>query len=272
MGLFKSREIERTDNAPTPVFYPIEVKMLCLAPYQRNVSMNRVKYYADHYDPCIFGVILVNHRDGRYYILDGMHRVEVAKMLKIPSVLCQVLEGLTYEEECKKFLKLNSERKELNANQSFKARVESGETFANNIVEILDRYGFAFNPNCGIREDNIVGAIRTVERIARRNGLGALDHVLDVIRNAWYGSAASFDVSIMRGLNTFLLEYPEVDMTRLIKTLEKVPPENIKMKAIYNINVDNLAGLNGGNGKKEHIAKTIRDLYNKSVPRQERLV
>lgn len=266
------RGVGTNKKSQEPVFYPIEVSKLKLAPYQRNIQMNRVKRYADNYDPCIFGVILVNHRDNDYYIIDGQHRVEVAKMRHIESVLCQVLEGLSYEEECEKFLKLNSERKELNANQSFKARVERGDKNALKLVEILNKYGFTYNPDRGVRGDNMIGAIKTLEEIVKQNGYNMVERILSVCRNAWYGAASCFDVNILRGLNTFFAEYPQVNISYLIEILEKIAPENIKRKAIYNIDIDTVIGLEGGHGKKEHIARTIRDIYNDFVPRRERLV
>lgn len=93
-----------------PVFYPVDINELYFADYQRGVNYRKVKRYYENYDADIYGIIIVSHRDGKYYVIDGQHRVEVAKRLGLKSIMCQILEGLTYEDEADKFYKLNTTR------------------------------------------------------------------------------------------------------------------------------------------------------------------
>ena len=49
------------------------------------------------------------------------------KKVGYKEVICQVLTGLTYEEECRRFNILNTGRTQLTANQVFHCRVEEKE-------------------------------------------------------------------------------------------------------------------------------------------------
>ena len=240
--------------------------------YQRICNAARVRKITRNLDWDLFGVIIVSYRDGVYYIVDGQHRVEAVRGL-VDKVTCLVWNDLTYEEECEKFLKLNSERHSCNANQKFHARVQFGEEFANSTVDAMKKYNFTYNPDCGTAKDNVIGSVPSIERIASSYGIDALDNVLDVLRSSWYGGSDSLESSLIKGLNTFLIEYQsKVDKATLCRALERYSPKNIKLKAIYNINAENLSGVTGGGGTKEHIAKTIRDVYNNESPKNMRLV
>ena len=99
-------------------------------------------------------------------------------------MLCQVLSGLTYEQEAEKFVKLNSDRQGLSANQKFAGRVESGELFAKSIVKKMADYGFSYNKDSGTKSDDVIGCISCVERITKNNGLTHLERVLMILRSA----------------------------------------------------------------------------------------
>lgn len=244
-------------NETTPMFYPIRTEKLKLADYQRDINYAKVKSYVRNYDPDIFGVVLVSHRDDNYYVIDGQHRVETAKALKIPSVLCQVVEGLTYEEEAEKFYKMNTSRVPLNSNHKFHALVENKNKMAIDIINILNKYGLTYSKNGASKADNCVVAVAALQTIYRRFGAKRLDEVMNIIKIIWNGERNSLQRAIIKGINTFMENYT-YEKKILIKVLEQyTAPQLLALARSSNYK------LYKGSSTDMcfYVAKTIRDIY-----------
>ena len=256
MSLFTKKQNLENGKALTPVFYPLKVEELRLAPYQREIRQSRVKSYVDKYNPNIFGIILVSHRNDEYYIVDGQHRVEVAKLLGIKTVWCQVLEGLTYEQESEHFYQINDSKSRLNANHKFHSKVEAKDVEAIEIVQALEKYRFIYSKEGNEHGDNIINAVGTLQQIYRNSGKDGLCLILEILRKAWNGDQNSLKAEIIKGLYTFVSNYI-YDKNFLIKVLESDTPKGISDRArAYTNNI-----RRPSDGACFHIAKTIRDLY-----------
>lgn len=256
--IFSKNKAKEEENVRTvtPMFYPLPVDQLFLAPYQRGVRQSKVKLYADRYNPNIFGIILVSHRDGKYWIVDGQHRVEVAKLKGIKHVWCQVLEGLTYEQEAQHFYEINDSKSRLNANHKFHSKVEARDEQALNIVKALMRFGFGYSKEGNSHENGIINAVGTLQIIYNRLGYDNLCKLLEVIKKAWNGDYRSLSAEMLKGINTFMTNYT-YDEKFLIKVLESDTPNGISDRArSYTRNVKSPK-----DGTCFHIAKTIRDMY-----------
>ncbi len=261
MKLFNSKEKSGSTSMRTempPTFYPIDVSELKLAPYQRGIRRHKAKAYADNYDPDIFGIILVSHRGGKYYIIDGQHRVEACKIRGIKTVWCQVLEGLNYQQEAEKFYKTNTCRTPLNANHKFNALVEREDENALNVVRALQEFGFYYSKEGNESAENCVCAVSSLQKIYKNNGYTGLCEVLEIIRKAWNGEKTSTRAEILKGLNTFINNYT-FSKAMLIKVLEKDTPMGIIDRAKSATN--NIQHPSRSDGTCFHIAKTIRDMY-----------
>ena len=257
MGLFAKKE----ERLTPPDYKTLQVSELKLAPYQRGVYASKIRKYAQNFDYDVFGVPLVSQRDGSYWIVDGQNRVEALKLKGIKTVLCQVLHGLSYEEEAMKFVKLNTDRTVLSANQKFHARVESGEEKAFKIAEIIHKNDLTYGRNSNKRNDNQIGAISCIERIMGSHGEKHLDRVLRTIKKSWCGTADSLNRDILVGVSTFFEENKRVNETILISALERTTPQSIKLSATVFAATNNTLIKSGTYGKEPHIAKVIRDVY-----------
>ena len=257
MKIFTKRE----DKLTPPDYKTLEVSELKLAPYQRGVYPAKIKKYAQNFDYDVFGVPLVSLRDGEYWIVDGQNRVEALKLKGIKTVLCQVLHGLTYEEEALKFVKLNTDRTVLSSNQKFHARVESGEQTAKRIAFIIHKNNLLYARNTSKRNDNQIGAISCVERIMGCMGEKHLDRVLRVIKKSWCGDADSLSKDILTGMSTFFEENKRVNETILISALERTTPQAIRLSATVFAATNSMVVKTGSGSKEPHIAKIVRDVY-----------
>lgn len=253
--------LKKTKRLETPFYAKIKISNLKTGSYQRELNMSRVKKYSNDFDWDIFGVPLVSMRGGEYYVVDGMHRIELLKLMGIDEVMCQVITGLTYEMEAGKFVKLNSERGGLSTNQKFHGRVEGKEPTAMNIVRILNEYGFTYSNKQTVSKDNVIAAIGSIEEIYKRYGSNHLCRTLSILRNTWYGAAGSLKRDIVRGISTFLAETKNVKDDILCSALEHIDPENIILRALVCAGtMGNSGGIN--NHRCNHVAKAVRDIYN----------
>lgn len=252
-----------------PVYKKLKVSELCVDEYQRgDLSMKKVREYAQNFDWDIFETPLVSFRDGKYWIVDGQHRVETLKLLGIDTVFCKVLTGLSYEEEATKFNKLNTARRILNANDKFHSRVESKEKDAITIREVLNHNNLTY-ANCkACNGFDKVSAITVVENIYRDGGAKHLERVLNILKEAWYGEPSAFGGDIMQGLSTYLRHSRGIKDGILISCFERKMPKDVIRAARFYAGENDIC-TSSGSSKKPHVAKVMRDLYNAEKKRLE---
>ena len=267
MKLFnKSTEIKRL---PELELKRIPIDNLKFPAYQRELKMSKVNKIANNFMPDIVGIGLVSFRGGEFNCLDSQHRVMAMKKLGFKEILCQVLTGLTYEEECIRFNILNTGRTQLTANQVFHCRVEGKDPQALAIVEIFKKYRFDYNKNNSTKDDNIIGAVSKFDKMYKTYGATMVERVLRVLRNSWYGDKNSLSSAIITGLSTFLAETPEVDELVLTKALEKVVPTMLIVSANSYVKCDMLRP-GRADSACYHIAKMIGQLYDDEISKPKR--
>lgn len=255
--------LKKKANLQKPVYKTLKVSDICIPDYQRaRLSMSLIKKYAENFDWDIFGVPLVSYRNGKYYAVDGQHRLEVLKMLGIETVLYQVLTGLTYEEEADKFVRLNVDHKLLNAADKFHGKVESKDKSSLCIRDILKSNNLTYSKILSEKNTTTVFAIRTVEIIYNKKGGEHLNRLLNILKNAWYGEPSAFSSIMMQGMSTFLSNSRGINEGILVSALERKMPKDIILSANLFANQDGMMVNSDTRGNKPHVAKVIRELYN----------
>ena len=219
--------------------------------------------------PDIMGVGLVSFRNGKFWGIDAQHRIEALKKMGYTEMLCQVLTGLTYEQECYRFVLLNTGRTQLTANQVFHGRVEEKDKDAMELVAMFKKYRFEYNKNNGTKDNNLIGAVSKFVKMQKTFGIERVETVLRILRNSWYGDKTSLSSAIITGLSTFLSETPCADEMILTKALEKVIPAMLIAQANNYVKCDMLRPGRADNACY-HIAKTISYLYEDEVNRMTR--
>lgn len=255
-----------------PDYVELKLDALEYASYQRDVNVRESKKIADHFKWNLFGLIFVSYRDGHYYVVDGQHRVEALKLNKLSDkVMCAVWRGLTYEEECREFIKLNTLRKSLNYNQIFHAMVEMKDADALSVTALLQKHKFEYAKSITGKRENTINAMNTVFKIYKKCGEDVLDVILYVLRKSWHGDPSSLTCRLFCALKTFLMENENVNINLLIEALKTVTPEDLELTAIA------LAGrirkniISSGSKKQIHISNAIKFLYNEYVPKNKRI-
>jgi hypothetical protein len=198
----------------------IQVEKLMLGGYQRAIDTARAMKYANEFDINKAGVIIVSERNGNYYIIDGQHRTFAAKLAKVEHLMCQVLIGLTYQQEAKLFKEINTTGKKPNAADIFKSEVESQDDKALEIRNIIIGEGFRIGNS---NTFNTISAIGTINRVYKNYGSETMKQALSIIRQAWNGEIESTHNMIIEGIAKFISIYNGAfDQDTLVKQIEKV--------------------------------------------------
>lgn len=247
----------------------IPLDSIKFAEYQREVKPSKVNKIIKNFVPDILGIGLVSFRGGKFWGIDTQHRIEALKKMGYTEMLCQVLTGLTYEEECYRFVLLNTGRTQLTANQVFHGRVEEKDKDAMELVEMFRKYRFDYNKNNGTKDDNLIGAVSKFVKMQKSFGMSRVEKVLRILRNAWYGDKNSLSSAIITGLSTFLEENPTADEMILTKALEKVMPNILIAQANNYVKCDMLRP-GRADSACYHIAKEISYLYEDELNRPAR--
>ena len=261
---------EATQRLPELELKKIPLDNIEFAEYQREVKPSKVNKMVKNFVPDIMGVGLVSFRNGKFWGIDAQHRIEALKKMGYTEILCQVLTGLTYEQECYRFVLLNTGRTQLTANQVFHGRVEEKDKDAVALVEMFKKYRFEYNKNNGIKDNNLIGAVSKFVKMQKNFGMDRVETVLRILRNSWYGDKTSLSSAIITGISTFLSENPTIDEMVLTKALEKVVPAMLIAQANNYVKCDMLRP-GRADSACYHIAKTISYLYEDELNKPTRV-
>lgn len=201
-------------------------------PYQRPVDERAVNRLIKAWDARLLGPLTVSFRDGKFYVVDGQHRVIAMRKMnggKDVMVGCKVYSGLTYEQEAILCYKLDKAKKRLSLSQSTNILAESGasaEVLA--ILDIIKECGFTWALQKKTGRANEINATRAVLSTYRLLGGAAFTRMLLLIRHTWPENTRALVAGILTGLALFLKTYEtELDDSAFIKHFAKVDPDEI---------------------------------------------
>jgi hypothetical protein len=252
----------------TPQYMHLPVDILRIEAYQESrLDMLRAQSYANNYNPSAIGSVIVSHRNNNYYIVDGQHRVVATRLRGNPNtIMCEIIEGLTIEQECDLFLELNKNRKPIDYITRFKARVMSKEKKACDIYNMLESFGLEISKSKSKTSHSKILAISTLDEIYKSSGYNMLYKVLELITNTWNKSTISYSKTILSGMHTFLKSYKHIiNEKTFINQLQKIHPSVIIMEG----NNDKVFSSISKSGYR--YAKPILFYYNKGLISKKRL-
>lgn len=175
---------QRVDRASSVQW--VRVSEIHVSPHaQRDLRPHMAEKIASDFDPDKLGVPVVNKRDGRYWVIDGQHRIEALKIIGYDDQMieCQVYEGLDEKAEAEMFLGLNT-KLSMSALDKFMVALTAQRRRELSIARSVEREGMTV----GYGKNNIsaVGALGKVYDMA---GADRLSAALRLLRDS-YGDAA----------------------------------------------------------------------------------
>ncbi len=224
--------------------------------YQRNISIRRVNELKRNFNIKLMKPITVNRRaDGKYYIIDGNHRVQVMRELYGDNVLipCEVFSGLSCEEECDLFSMQYAGTARVSSFGRFKADRTSKKPYAVQLQGMLDELGLKFAAGQTKHAINCVGSVIT---LSKRYQLDILREALSIIRDYWdNGQDGVYDKYTVSGMCAFVARYRGMyNRKRLDTVLSEMPLTKFRQATNEN-----------GARTDEHIVNYIVGLYNRKL-------
>lgn len=233
---------------------------------QRKLSTQWVREHVDVFDVDQLGYIVVNRRaDGKWYIVDGQHRVELMRAVGWGDQLihAELFESLSQREEAKLFNARN-DRRAVRRYDHFRISVTAGDQQACDITSIVASVGLVISDQ---QTNGSITAVDKLEKIYQGGGIAsshegrsALLRTLTTIRNAWGDSPAGFNGALLRGIGLVQLRYNgEIDQKALATKLAPIKGGAPGL-------LGNARALREMNGRPVHhcIASIVVDVYNRS--------
>jgi hypothetical protein len=148
--------------------------------YQRQSSESDVGKIAGNWFWPALGTIVVSHRNGQYYVVDGQHRVLAAKMRDDVEMLpCIVHEGMSVEEEAAMFYLLNNNRRTPTAIEKFKAILAANDDNARYVNSELTKRGFVVAKS-GSNTTNCIQAMMMSAKKNKKRFVRALELCVNI--------------------------------------------------------------------------------------------
>lgn len=150
---------------------------------QRAFDQNNPALKND-FDPEVMGYIVVSHRDGWYYVVDGQHRRAGALAYLGDSsqqVQCRIFSGLTSEEEAELFLQLNDQKRQ-SPMSKYKTSLTAGRAEECDVERICRSLDLRIGLDKSCEE---ISCITAIMNVYRKHGPAAFSFAMRVIRDAY---------------------------------------------------------------------------------------
>lgn len=206
----KSVKANQIKSKATPTYLPLSTLEIC-PQTQRGMRLSHVNTIVAKFDADKLGYIVVSLRDGRYYIVDGQHRVEALRKLgrtehKVPVLLYQ---GLSVQEEADLYLGLQV-RRGANSYDTFRIQMTSGDPVACDIDRIVRAQGLVVSPlskNGGIAAVSSLRFVYKGAGLLKKDSPSLLARTIKVLKSTWGVEYTAFDGILIRGMGLVLARY-----------------------------------------------------------------
>jgi hypothetical protein len=198
--------------------------------FQRPLSERRVAEIVLKFNELDLGFLTVSRRARENVLLDGQHRWTALLRMGYAEAPCEVLEGLTREQEIMIFVIRNEERTQVRRSLLFTDKAKAGIEPYSTAVEILGQHGYELidvGKGATVKANQLF-CPRTIEIVHR---MGKLSATLFTIRRAWPELAQANRAEMLQGVATFLQIYPQVEAMDLADRLGRFPPERLVQQA-----------------------------------------
>lgn len=202
--------------------------------YQRSLQ-NHVKIIAQNWNSTKCDPLKINFRDdGFFYVWDGQHRLEAAKLRGIKYLLCDIVVGLTQSQEAELFGCQGIGIKKPDPYDIFKANICSGEEIDTAIKNMCDKYDLLVNR--GKKAGNL-SCLTLVREIFKKgkDDIEYFEWVLELLHKAkWNEFPQSHCYRIINSLyeiRKFSGEENEFIQRKLITYLKEVNPDELLINA-----------------------------------------
>jgi hypothetical protein len=188
----------------------LPVDVLLIDPvYQRKLSHTQVNDIVRDFNPRRFGVLKVSFRDGKYYVIDGQHRLAAARLLDYKRVPCIIEAGMTQQSEAEDFSNQQDNMRRVSTLARFMSSLAAGNPYSIEIYKSVTTFDYTiqgFGIDC--TSADCISSVATLQAIAHLpEGLTLLDWTLYLIRTTWNGQSKATLGFVISGTAAFLRRF-----------------------------------------------------------------
>ena len=197
--------------------------------YQRRLDTARVDKIAKDFNGDTFNEPKVSNRDGQYWVFDGQHTLAAWRKMsgEDKPIYCKVFKGMTWLDECKRFIVQDGYDKDPTINDKLNAAYEAREPDVIGMVKGAELVGFkvSFKKSTAFKTIVAVGALY---KAYNRLGADVYVDMLTAIAEAWNYESDSVCAQIINAMTLFYKTYSgNFKRTDLVNSLKRVSPAQI---------------------------------------------
>ena len=195
--------------------------------YQRTVDTHRVNKMVAEYNPNLVNPIKVSFRDGKYWVINGHHTLQMLLRRNKGNDLlveCKVFYGMTWLDEVNLFLAQNGVSRTVNINDKLRAMRNAGDPDVSQMCKLTEKCGFIIDFK-GSKGDNKIVALSTLLKAYSAMTPEEYEEYLTLIKKTWGGMSDSLCREILQGMFIFYKTYKGQFKTQnFVSRLKKVSP------------------------------------------------
>lgn len=174
---------------------------------QREFRQAHADRLAANLDLDKLGLLIVNHRDGHYWLLDGQHRHAALKSFGFSDgdkVDCEVYENLTDAEMAEIFLGRDS-RRPISQFDKFHVACTAGRRRENDIRRMVESNSLRIGRDK--RVEGTIAAVSALGKVYDRSGDTVLGQTLRALRDGYASDPAAFSSELIQGVGLVFNRY-----------------------------------------------------------------
>ena len=217
-----------------PNLKPIKYSQLAKADYNRKISRKKVERIINTFNEKEVRPVIVSWRSGKYFIIDGQHTAlaifERSGNNNDVLIWCDVYENLSYAEEARLFVLMNTDGTSINKNEAIHGNLCGEETNAKEFNEIVLNAGLHIGSGLnGIRTPSVSYGIFEKDKV---NGSTNLQRILKLISSTWPNTENAAQGVVVKALNILITNHANklIDQ-RFIDKLTGMPIKALKNEA-----------------------------------------
>ena len=246
-------------KATSQHFAHIELAKIEPSIYQRPTKSAQVESIIENFDEARLGTLTVSRRDGRYYAIDGQHRLLALRTLGYTHAICEILTGLTKEQESEYFRRQKENSRALRPLDLYKAGLIAKDEKCLQIDEIINDHSFqiGFDHNDFYQ----IGAIQALFTIVDDYGFVVFDNTLYFLIQTWAGIPAAVYSESLLGVAEFINRYGDAAFSgRLFGCFAAVWHEYREV----------VRKTTSSQKARKHFCRILVDFYNKGLARNSK--
>jgi len=231
--------------------------------YQRPTKAEQVNNIVKNFDEAKLGTLTVSRRDGKYYIIDGAHRLSALRTLGYTHAICEILTGLTPEQEAAYFRNQGQDKRALRPLDLFKAGLIANDEICLQIDEIIKDHSFQIG--FAYKDFSQIGAVQALFTIVDDYGSVVLDDTLYFITKAWAGISRAVCSESLLGVAEFISKHGDVAFNGRL---------NNSFTAVWGDYREIIVKTTSSQKARKHFCRVLVERYNKGlgVKSKKRLV